>query len=633
MFRSRRRTRMARVAAAGATALLALGIAACSGSSSSVGASSPSSSASSTAAAVPGGTARVALPPGFTPNWIWPFVPQANANEYNTAQFQMLLYRPLYVFGSNSSSVAVNYPLSVANPPVYTDGGKTVTVSMKGWQWSDGESVDASDVIFWLNMMQAEPAKFYGYVPGLLPDNLASYSATGPDTLVLHLKSAASSIWFTYNQLAEITPMPAAWDVTAAGAKAGSGGCTSDTAADRWARCAAVYAFLSAQARNVKTYATNPIWAVVDGPWKLSSFSTAAAGPVTSFAANTAYSGSPKPELAGFTYYAYTDDATEYAALKAGQLDVGYVPYQDLAPVSGNQTLPSVNPLGSAFNLGTAYGFGIEYVPINFNNPELGPAFKQLYVRQALQELIDQESMVKTIARGYGYPTSGGVPSQPASLWTPPVQNSNGGEGPYSFSVANATALLASHGWKNVGGVMTCVTPAKCGTGIAAGTKLSITMDYTVGVTYFQQEASIMKSDFGQAGVRLNLVPRSLDTVIGETTRCKPAQASCKWQAANYGGSNFNGPGFEPTGESLFATGASSNPGGYSDPTEDELISLTHTSNSLSVFQQYATYTANQLPFIWMPAFYTVTATSSKLANVAANPLGTLLPEYWFFTK
>jgi peptide/nickel transport system substrate-binding protein len=516
---------------------------------------------------------------------------------------------------------------------VYTDGGKTVTVSMKGWQWSDGESVDASDVIFWLNMMQAERANFYGYVPGLLPDNLASYSATGPDTLVLHLKSAVSSIWFTYNQLAEITPMPAAWDVTSAGAKAGSGGCTSDTAADRWARCAAVYAFLSAQAKNAKAYATNPIWAVVDGPWKLSSFSTAAAGPVASFAANTAYSGSPKPELAGFTYYAYADDATEYAALKAGRLDVGYVPYQDLAPVSGNQTLPSVNPLGSAFNLGTAYGFGIEYVPINFNNPELGPAFKQLYVRQALQELIDQESMVKTIARGYGYPTSGGVPSQPASLWTPPVQNSNGGEGPYSFSFANANALLASHGWKNVGGVMTCETPAKCGTGVAAGTKLSITMDYTVGVTYFQQEASIMKADFGQAGVRLNLVPQSLDTVIGETTRCTPAQASCKWQAANYGGSNFNGPGFEPTGESLFATGASSNPGGYSDPTEDKLISLTHTSNSLSVFQQYATYTANQLPFIWMPAFYTVTATSSKLANVVANPLGTLLPEYWFFTK
>ena len=173
--------------------------------------------------------------------------------------------------------------------------------------------------------------------------------------MVLHLKSAVSSIWFTYNQLAEITPMPAAWDVTSASASAGSGGCATDTAADKWAKCAAVYNFMTAQAKNAKTYATNPVWGVVDGPWKLSSFSTAASGPVTSFVPNTAYSGSPKPQLADFTYYAYTDDTTEYTALKTGQLDVGYIPPQDLAPVSGSQVLPSTDPLGSGYNLSAAY--------------------------------------------------------------------------------------------------------------------------------------------------------------------------------------------------------------------------------------------------------------------------------------
>ena len=54
---------------------------------------------------------------------------------------------------------------------------------MKGWKWSNGETVDASDVVFWLNMMKAEPANYYGYVPGLLPDNLASYSATDANTI------------------------------------------------------------------------------------------------------------------------------------------------------------------------------------------------------------------------------------------------------------------------------------------------------------------------------------------------------------------------------------------------------------------------------------------------------------------
>jgi peptide/nickel transport system substrate-binding protein len=634
MFRNRRRTRLARIVVTGAAALLAVGIAACSSSSSPTSSGSSSGTASPTGAAVAGGTARVALPAGVTLSYIWPYTPLSSANEYNAEQFQMELYRPLYMFGNNGNSVSVNYPLSVANAPVYTDGGKTVTITMKGWKWSDGESVDASDVVFWLNMMKAEPNNYYGYVPGLLPDNLASYSATSANTVVLHLKSAVSSIWFTYNQLAVITPMPGAWDVTSAGAKPNSGGCATDTAADKWAKCTAVYNFISGQAKNAKTYASNPIWGVVDGPWKLSSFSTASSGPVTSFAPNTAYSGSPKPQLAGFTYYAYTDDTTEYTALKTGQVDVGQVPDQDMTPVTGSQVLPSTNPLGSSFNLQPWYNYGIQYFEINFNNPTMGAAFKQLYVRQALQELVDQEGMAKTVQRGYAYPTTGGVPSQPPNQWTPAIQTSNSGAGPYPFSVASATTLLTSHGWKNVGGVMTCETPAKCGPGVTQGAKLSFTMDYATGVTYFQQEISIYKSDLGQGGIQVNLVPQSFNTIIGESQPCKATAAACKWQALFFGGWNYNGPGFEPTGEPLYQTGATSNAGSYSDPQMDSLINQTHTSSSLSVFQQYATYAAQQLPaVIYFPDYYNIMAVNSKLGNVGFNPLADILPEYWSFTK
>jgi hypothetical protein len=52
------------------------------------------------------------------------------------------------------------------------------------------------------------------------------------------------------------------------------------------------------------------------------------------------------------------------------------------------------------------------------------------------------------------------------------------------------------------------------------------------------------------------------------------------------------------------------------------------------VFQQYATYTAQQLPgVIFMPNYYNVIAVNSKLANVAFNPLATVLPEFWNFTR
>jgi peptide/nickel transport system substrate-binding protein len=641
MFRNWRRPRITRVAATGTAALLAVGIAACSSSSSPSTSSSPSSSTSAstapsssptsspTGSKVAGGTATVALPAGVTLSYIFPYTPLVNANEYNAEGFQMLMYRPLYMFGDNGNSVAVNYPLSTANAPTYSADGKTVTITMKGWKWSNGETVDANDVIFWLNMMKAEPSNYYGYVPGLLPDNLVSYTASGPNTVVLKLKSAVGSTWFTYNQLAEITPLPEAWDVTSAGAKAGSGGCTTDTAADKWAKCTAVYNFLAAQAKSANTYATNPVWAVVDGPWKLSSFSTS--GAVT-FVPNAAYSGSPKPTLAAVKYLAYTDDTTEYTALKTGGVDVGYIPSQDLPQKPTSQVLPTTNPLGSTYNLAPAYADGIQYFLINFNNPTVGPAFKQLYVRQAIQELVDQNGMITAIDRGYGYPTSGGVPNQPPSQWIPSIQSSNSGAGPYPFSVANAKSLLTSHGWVEQGGVMTCTDPSKCGPGVTAGTQLKLTMDYATGIQAFQQEVQVYKSDAQQAGIDINLVPQSFNTIIGETTPCKPGP-KCTWDILNFGGWNFNGPGFEPTGEPLFATGASSNSGSYSDANEDKLINETHTSSSISVFQQYATYTAQQLPFIWMPNAYTVQAVSSTLANVGFNPLATFLPEYWYFTK
>ena len=91
---------------------------------------------------------------------------------------------------------------------MYSNGGKTVVVNMKGWKWSNGESVDANSLIFFLNMAEAEKANWYGYSKGLLPDNLVSYKATGTNQVTFQLNRAYSTIWFTYNQLGELKPMP-----------------------------------------------------------------------------------------------------------------------------------------------------------------------------------------------------------------------------------------------------------------------------------------------------------------------------------------------------------------------------------------------------------------------------------------
>jgi peptide/nickel transport system substrate-binding protein len=619
----RRRLRLAAIAV---TAAVALTAAACSSSG-----SSPSSSSSGTP--VKGGTATVALPPSVTYSWIFPFYSITNAGVYNDNQFQYLMYRQLYMFGNNTNtSVSVNYPLSPANPPDYTNGGKTVVINMKGWKWSDGETVDAQSLIFFLNMAEAQKATWDAYVPGLLPDNIVSYKATGPNQVTLQLNNAYSSIWYTYNQLAELTPMPLAWDVTSLGAKAGSGGCATDSAADHWAKCDAVYNFLTAQSKIASTYATSPLWSVVDGPWKLSSFNTD--GDVT-IVPNKDYSGSPKPTLSAIKFVPFTSDAAEYTALKTGSVDIGYIPTQDLAQKPANSYLPAVNPLGSSYYLEPFLDYGIQYSQPNFNNPQVGYLVRQLYIRQAMQYAEDQPGISKEIWRGYATPDAGPVPTVPTNQFEPAIEKENGGQGPYPYNPAKAKSLLTSHGWSEVGGVMTCQDPSKCGKGITKGEQLKMTFVYSTGVAAATATYETIKSEESQVGIDVTLVGQSFNTIIGESAPCAPMGPKCNVQVFSYGGWSFDGPGFEPTGESLFTTGAGSNSGNYSDPTMDKLITETHTSNSLSVFDNYATYGATQLPFMWVPEPepFAVQAITSKLKNVTFSPLFTMFPEYWYFTK
>jgi peptide/nickel transport system substrate-binding protein len=607
---SRTRSRLLGLAAiAGAGTLF---ISACS--------TSANSGAASSAAAVKGGTATVGVINGQGPNWIWPFVPISYESIPSGQDFQQLMYRPLYMFGNNGTSVGINYALSPADAPAYSDGGKTVTIRLKSWKWSDGENVDAEDVAFWLNMMKAEKNNYGGYSPGTLPDNLASFSIPSADTIILHLTRGYAPTWFTYNQLAEITPMPMAWDVTAPGAKPGSGGCHTSAAG-----CTAVFSFLTAQAKDTSAYATSPIWSVVDGPWKLSAFSTTGAD---TFVPNKSYSGSPKPELSAVKYVTYTDDSAEYTALESGSLDVGAVPPADLPQKPLNQALPSSDPLGTGYGLEPFYTYAIAYSLINYTNPTYGPMFGQLYFRQALMYVNDQDGIAKAIYRGYAYPTTGPVPAEPPNSFEPAVEKANGGAGPYPFDIAKAKTLLESHGWKMADGVMTCEIPAKCGSGVKAGAQAKFTMDYSTGSTALAQQVQVYKSDASQAGISINLEGQTFNTLLGEVGPKNPS-----WTMADISGWTYSGPGYLPTGEPLFETGGPSNSGGYSSPAMDKLIDAVQVNNSMSLFQQYATFTAEQVPSIWVPQGYFVEAVKSTLHGVTFNPLYTFLPEYWYFTK
>lgn len=595
--------------------IASVALAGCSGTSGSSSSSGPGASAN---------TATFALPPATTANWIWPFAPIADFSVTNAGSFQELMYRPLYWFGDSKGSPALDESLSLAKLPVYSDGGTTVTIKLKSYKWSNGEKLTAQDVLFWFNMEKAEKANYAAYVPGQFPDNVVSATAPNSTTVVFKTDKAYSQQWFTYNQLGQITPMPAAWDKTSATA---DGTCSTDVTG-----CSAVYKYLNAQSKDLPTYATNKLWQVVDGPWHLKSFN--ADGHV-SFIPNTKYSGPVKPTLKQFNLAPYTTEDAEFNVLRSGQtIDVGYIPASDISQPKSASSGPAAagpNPLKN-YDLVPQFLYGINYFPINFNNPTVGPIFKQLYFRQALQSVVDQNSIITTAAKNYGVPTTGPIPSYPASPLISSVEKNN----PYPFSLSKASKLLSDNGWTvKPGGVTTCTSPGTaagdCGTGITQGQPLTFSLPYASGNSETTTAMESMKSNASKVGITLNLSSAPFNTIIGNAVPCKPTDASCSWEFENWGGGWTYDNDYYPTGESIFETGAGSNVGSYSSPTMDALINDTNTKSGTAVMQTYENALAKDLPVVWQPNYtYSLTEIASGLKGVTPqSPFGVLTPENW----
>jgi peptide/nickel transport system substrate-binding protein len=163
-----------------------------------------------------------ALLPATVPNYILPLMGPAYYSNVNLYQFQAEMYRPLYWFG-NGTKPTFNSTLSLAKTPVYSNGGKTVTITMKPYKWSDGTAVTSEDVLFFMQMLKAEKKIWPIYVVGEFPDNIVSMSAPNASTVVFHLDKAYSQTWMLYNELSQITPFPAeAWDKESTTGKIGN---------------------------------------------------------------------------------------------------------------------------------------------------------------------------------------------------------------------------------------------------------------------------------------------------------------------------------------------------------------------------------------------------------------------------
>jgi peptide/nickel transport system substrate-binding protein len=336
----------------------------------------------------------------------------------------------------------------------------------------------------------------------------------------------------------------------------------------------------------------------------------------------------------------FTTESAEYNVLQAkgtggNQIDVGYLPTID-APPTSSPNVAGRNPV-TGYNLSPLYTWGINYFPLNYQSTTgNGPILKQLYFRQALQYLMNQEAVIKGPLKGYGLATVGPVGTLPlsgASYLSPTGKQGD----PWPYNPTKAKQLLTSNGWNVVaGGTTTCTDPTKCGAGIKQGQALSFTLPYATGTTWIEQEMTQLQSNAAGAGIKLSLDPRPFNQVTALAAgNCIVAHISCNWDMGNWGGGWTFVPDYYPTGETLFLSGSGANSGGFTNAQNDSLINATLTSNSVQSLYTWQDYLAQQIPVIWQPnGVYQLTEVVDNLGGV--TPQSSTLninPEDWFFTK
>jgi peptide/nickel transport system substrate-binding protein len=593
-----------------------------------------------------GGTVTFAEGADAAPNYIAPLMPGAYFSVSNITDFTKNMYLPLYWFG-NKGEPKLRESLSLAKTPVFSNNNTEVTVTLKHWEWSNGQPITARDVIFWVNLLSAvtdpkaptigstsAPGPGWGAaVPGGFPQNVVSYSATGTYTVVFKLNGSYSPTWYLYNELSQIYPMPQkSWDELSASGPVGNYDVSAETRTTlanttpteyvpanpgtATSGALGVAQFINKQSQDLSTYSTNPLWQVADGPFKLSQFTPSG---FAKLVPNKNYSGSPKPTISAFEEEPFTSDTAEFNALRSGNLTIGYVPVQDL-----NQRATLEKSEGYKYN--PWFDFGIVYFPYNFTNSTVGPIFKQLYFRQAFQSLVNQKQYIKDFAGGIGSINNGPVPGYPAHNVDESSLEANGEV--YSYDASKAVSLLKDNGWTvSPGGTSYCskagTAAGDCGANIKAQQPANFTMLYASGNTELTSEMEAMQSTMKSvAGIDLTLSQAPFSQVIGVTFNgCTNSHACNGWELASWGGGWVYGINPLPTGEELFETGAGSNAGDYSNATNDSNIKVTNTASSLSAeftaLFKYENFLAKQLPVAWMPnAPYQLTMYKSDLKGV-----------------
>ena len=567
---------------------------------------------------VRGGVASYALPVGDNFSWMLPLQNEVNYENYDS-NIESGMWRPLY-FAGGAGTTGINKGVSLAYPPVFSANDTVVTVDLKrGYRWSDGAAVTTSDVRFFfeLEAAGAKSGRYAPYIPGRMPDDISRISDLGQYRFRLYLKHSYNPVWFTGNQLTWIYPLPRqAWDKTCLSCRVGN-----DAATPAGAR--AVYTFLYDQSSDLSTYATNPLWQVVDGPWRIKAYN-----PTTyyaAFVANRRFAGPQKPYLSGYDVYSFASDAAELDAVRSGVVDFGYLSPGELRLTA---TLERAGYRVKPWRV-----FYSNMAEFGYTGPDRA-LVAQLYLRQALQHLVDEMLYLSATLHGHGLLDYGAAPDYPGSSYVSPALRHD----PYPYSIAAARRLLAAHGWVgSAGGVDRCERPGvasnDCGAGITRNRPLQLRFMYSTGVESLLQQVEAFATAAASAGIGVTLAGETQTTMFSVAGVCPPGP--CDYGLALYTAQeDFGQYVIVPTAGVEFAKGNYWG-GGYDSTTEQHLLNLAYDRPGLSYLYKVQDYQQQQVAGLWWPvADYEIVVAKGNLAGwYPLSPYANYRPSTWYFTS
>ena len=482
------------------------------------------------------------------------------ANALGNSRAAQLLFQPL-IWVDRYGNVDLTHSLAahIAISPDTT----TYTLTLRPWHWSDGAPVTAADTLYTWRMIQSLGTAYPGYGSGGIPTLIKSITSPDPQHLQITLTGPVNPIWFIDNGLSQITPLPA----------------------HAWSRLALDTLF--------QTQSEPGFFTVVDGPMRAQRLDV---GMDAIFVPNPRYDG-PKAHFHRLVLNFIHGDGAALQQVEAGDLDFAPVPMELLGAMHhlAGVHLELLSPVSYFY-----------YMGVNLQNPQVA-FFRDVRVRQAIQDALDQNAIIKLVYHGYGDAVYTPIPPVDANMLAPSLAK---GEYPVGYNPARARALLAAAGF----------TPGPDGILQRHGQKLEFTALMTSDSGEEAEMVVMMQAQLRAIGINMQLHQTDFGQMMA-TLQNEPQN----WQAAQLG-TDLNP---YPSGEGMFATGAGENNGAYSDPEMDRLITASIGTPGLAGLYAYEAYAAAQQPVIFLPNEQYSVLVRKGLYGIAdfMNPLGAWAPE------